>query len=395
MQPQFVRALRGYVTVTIRGRELEELLNRAVIQGYSLWNIRRTGVREAQADILIRDFFRLRVLLKETGCRTRVEKRWGLPFFLGRLERRKFFVAGLIGFLAGLYLLSSVIWQVKVEGNETIPTHEILQAAQTQGIKPYQWKFRLKPLDELARGLHGQLPSVSWVGVERQGTRILIRVVESSNPDKRELLSPRNLVASKSAVVTEVTSTKGKPLVQPDRYVRKGDVLISGIIGDETNSQVVPAEGKVKGIVWYESKLEIPLTRQFKTYTGENYGKFYLVFGSRALQITGYGEKGYVTYEAESDRKTLGWRQYALPFGWIKETVRETKEEAAPMDESFARMAGLERAKADILMKAGEEARFVSYQVLQDRVENGKVLMNVLFQVEEMIAEEQTIVPGQ
>ncbi|WP_438446230.1 sporulation protein YqfD [Gorillibacterium sp. sgz5001074] len=395
MQPHFVRSIRGYVTVTVRGKELESFLNRAVTQGYTLWDIRRTGLKEARTNILIRDFFRLRALLKETGCRVHVEKRRGFPFFLGKLEKRKFFVAGLVGFFAGIYLLSSVIWQVRVEGNETIATHEILQAAATQGIKPYQWKFRLKPMEELARGLHGQLPSVSWVGVERQGTRITIRIVESARPEQRELLNPRHLVASKSAVVTQVTSTKGKPVVEPNRYVRKGDVLISGIIGDETNNQIVPAEGKVKGIVWYESKLEIPLTQQFKTYTGESYSKQYVVFGGRALQLTGYGQEGYGTSESESDRKTLGWRQYVLPVGWLKETIRETKEESVPLDESAARSAGIERAKADILMKAGQEARFVSYHVLQDKVENGKISMQVLFQVEENISEELAIVPGQ
>jgi similar to stage IV sporulation protein len=395
MQPQFIKSIRGYVTVAIRGRELEAFLNRAVYSGFSIWEIRRTGTREAKAKMLVRDFFRIRPLLRETGCRVHVEERRGIPFFLGRLEKRKFFVAGLVGFFIGIYLLSSVIWQVKVEGNETIPTHEILEAAQTQGIKPYQWKFRLKSMDELARELHRQLPSVSWVGVERQGTRIVIRVVESANPDKKELLSPRHLVATKSAVITNVTSTKGKPIVEPNRYVRKGDVLISGIIGDDTNQQVVPAEGKVKGIVWYESRLEVPLTQRFKVYSGESYKRFYLIFGERALQVTGYGKPAYEASEVDESRKTLQWRQYALPFGWMTENIREARTEEQTVEAADARAAGLERAKAEILMNAGDEARFVSYNVLQEKTENGKVYMNVLFQVEEIITEELPIVQGE
>lgn len=395
MQPQFIRHIRGYVTVTVRGGELESFLNRAVQAGFSIWEIRRTGSREAKANLLIRDFFRLRPLLKETGCRVHVVARAGIPFFLGRLGRRKFFVAGLAGFFIGIYLLSSVIWQVKVEGNESIPTHEILAAAQTQGIKPYQWTFRLRPMDQLARELHRQLPEVSWVGVERQGTRILIRVVESASPEKRELKSPRHLVASKSAVITQVTSTKGKPVVEPNRYVRKGDVLISGIIGDETNNQVVPAEGKVKGIVWYESKLEIPLVQRYKVYTGESFERFYIVFGSRALQVTGYGNPDYGIQESEQRRQTLQWRQYALPIGWMTERVREAREDEETVELAAARSAGLERAKAEILMNAGDEARFVSYNVLQEKTENGKVYMNVLFQVEETITEELPIVQGE
>ena len=49
----------------------------------------------------------------------------------------------------------------------------------------------------------------------------------------------------------------------------KGTVLISGTIGDEQNSQVVVADGKIRGVVWYTSRIEAPLTKQYKVYTGE------------------------------------------------------------------------------------------------------------------------------
>ncbi|MDF2937973.1 MAG: sporulation protein [Paenibacillaceae bacterium] len=395
MQPLFIRKLRGYVKVTIRGGELELLLNKTAGQGFQIWDIRRIGPGQATANMVLKDFFRLRPLLRETGCRVHVEKREGVPFMLGRLEKRKFFAVGVIGFFLGIYVLSSVVWQVEVEGNDTVPTYEILQAAKLQGIRPYQWTFRLKPMDEMARDLHRELPDISWIGIEKQGTRIVIKVVEAAKPEKHQLLSPRHLVASKSAVVTEVRSTKGKPVVEPNRYVKKGDILISGVIGDEANRQVVPAEGSVRGIVWYESKLEIPIARQYMVYTGETFGRFYLVLGGRALQLTGYGKEDYASSDKRESRTTLGWRQYNLPLGWIREKVLETRLDEGTEGPEAARAAGLERAKADILMTAGKDARFVSYNVLQEKTDNGKVYMNVLFQVEETISEELAIVQGE
>jgi similar to stage IV sporulation protein len=395
MQPLFIRKLRGYVRVTIRGGEIELFLNKAAGLEFQIWDIRLTGPRTATANLVLKDFFRMRPLLKETGCRVHVEKREGVPFMLGRLEKRKFFAVGIIGFFIGIYLLSSLVWQVEVEGNDTVPTYEILQAAKLQGIKPYQWTFRLPPMDEMARDLHRELPDISWIGIERQGTRIVIKVVEAAKPEKHELLSPRHLVASKSAVVTEVRSTKGKPVVEPNRYVKKGDILISGIIGDEVNRQVVPAEGSVRGIVWYESKLEIPIAPQYMVYTGESFSRFYLVLGGRALQLTGYGKEDYASSDKREARTALGWKSYSLPFGWIKEKVLETRVDGGTQGPEAARAAGMERAKADILMHAGKDARFVSYNVLQEKTDNGKVYMNVLFQVEETISEELAIVQGE
>lgn len=395
MQPHFIRSLRGYVTVTIRGERLEPLLNLAAGQRFSIWEIRRIGDGQATAKLLIRDFFRLRPLLRETGCRVHVLKREGVPFFLGRLEKRKFFAAGIICFFIGIYLLSSVVWKVEVEGNDTVPTYEILQAARLQGIRPYQWTFRLKAMDEMARDLHRELPDISWIGIEKQGTRIVIKVVESARPEKRELLSPRHLVAGKSAVVTQVRTTKGKPVVEPNRYVKKGDILISGVIGDEVNRQVVAAEGSVRGIVWYESQLEIPIARQYMVYTGETFQRFYLVLGGRALQLTGYNKTDYPSSDKRESRTTVGWKKYTLPVGWIREKVLETRVDEGTGGVEAAREAGLERAKTDILMQAGKDARFVSYNVLQEKTDNGKVYMNVLFQVEETISEELAIVQGE
>lgn len=395
MQPQFIQSLRGYVTVAIRGEGLEALLNQAVRQQFAIWDIRRTGPGQASACLYIRDFFRLRPLLRETGCRVHVTGRHGFPFFLARMEKRKFFVAGFLAFFLAVYALSSMVWQIRVEGNDSIPTYEIMQAASNQGIKLYQWKFRLKPMDELSRDLHKELPGVSWVGVEKQGTRIVIKVVEAAQPEKRELLGPRHLVASKSAMITQVQSTKGKPVVEPNRYVRKGDVLVSGIIGDEANRQIVPAEGKVRGIVWYESSLEILLTRQHKVYTGETFKRQYLVLGGRALQLTGYGKEEFASSDKEESRRMLGWRNYVLPVGWLTEKVMETRLEESQVEADTASKAGLERAKADILANAGKDAVFVSFNILQEKTDNGKVYMNVLFQVEETISEELAIVQGE
>lgn len=395
MQPLFIRKLRGYVRIAVRGGEIEHLLNKAVGQEFQIWDIRLTGPREATACLVLKDFFRLRPLLRETGCRVHVLKREGVPFFLGRLEKRKFFAAGIICFFIGIYLLSSVVWKVEVEGNDTVPTYEILQAARLQGIRPYQWTFRLKAMDEMARDLHRELPDISWIGIEKQGTRIVIKVVESARPEKRELLSPRHLVAGKSAVVTQVRTTKGKPVVEPNRYVKKGDILISGVIGDEVNRQVVAAEGSVRGIVWYESRLEIPIARQYMVYTGETFQRFYLVLGGRALQLTGYNKTDYPSSDKRESRTTVGWKKYTLPVGWIREKVLETRVDEGTGGVEAAREAGLERAKTDILMQAGKDARFVSYNVLQEKTDNGKVYMNVLFQVEETISEELAIVQGE
>ncbi|OXM86107.1 sporulation protein YqfD [Paenibacillus rigui] len=393
MKSSILLSLRGYVLVQMRGPRLEVMINRMIENGMSIWDIRLLGESRAELYILIKDFFRLRPLLKETGCRVHVLKRFGLPFMLDKLEKRKFFAIGLVCFFIGLYLLSSVVWQVRVEGNELISTNQILEAAKKEGLYKLQWKHRLKDTDALSKSLQNDLPGASWVGVEVHGTHIIIKVVEATIPQKPPLMSPRHLVASKNAMITSIFAEKGRPMVKANTYVRKGDILISGIIGDETHQQTVIASGQVKGLVWYTPTVEVPLVQYYKVYTGETRKRFYLVMGNRGLQLTGYGKLPFEQYETLPERKTLQWRNWSLPIGWLNEKLMATSLVEQPIDPQEAKSLGIEQAKAEILSLAGKDSKIVSEKILHEKTENGKVYMEVHLEVEESITLEQPIVP--
>jgi similar to stage IV sporulation protein len=385
-------SVRGYVRVEVRGQNLESFINQLVEKRILAWDI-CFYEGHAKLYLSLKDFFGLRPLLKETGCRVHVLERFGFPFLLNRLEKRKFFAMGLIGFIIGLYLLSSLVWQVRVEGNELISTQDILQTARQEGIYKLQWKFRLKDSDVMSKNLQGKLAGTAWVGVEIQGTQVIIKVVEATLPDKPQLLNPRHLVASKSAMVTSIFAEKGRPVAKINTYVKKGDILISGILGDETHRQTVVASGQVKGIVWYTPQVEVPLLRQYKTYTGTTQNRSYLVLGSRALQLTGYGALSFQNYETIPERKTLQWRDYVLPIGWLRERIMEVQLVDRPMELPEARAVGMEQAKLEIIAAVGGDAKVVNEKILHEKTDNGKVYMEVHLEVEESIAQEQAIIP--
>ncbi|MEC0230323.1 sporulation protein YqfD [Paenibacillus alba] len=391
-QSLFIARLRGYVRIQIRGTACEKIINPMMEKGLSVWDIQVTSEGKLELLILLRDFFRLKPLLKRTGCRMHVLERYGLPFFMDRLGQRKFFFGGMAAFIIGLYVLTSFVWQISVEGNDRITEAEVLQAASKQGIYQFQWKFRMKKTEDLSREIQSLLPTTAWVGVEIRGTHVTIKIVEATIPEKQQLMNPRNLVASKNALVTEIISDKGKPMVKPNTYVRKGDVLISGTIGDEQNNQVVVASGKVKGVVWYTSRIEAPLTKTYKVYTGETTNRNYLVWGTRALQVSGYGKLKFEQFETIPERKTLAWRSFTLPLGWLHERVLEVNFVEEPIEAANAKKSGLEQARAKLLKASGPDARLVGEKILHEKTENGKIYIDVHFEVEENIAEEQPIV---
>ncbi|AQT83908.1 putative stage IV sporulation protein [Paenibacillus larvae subsp. larvae] len=391
MQAKMISWLQGYVSIEIRGKRIEAFLNEAMAAKMSIWDIQFNGEHILTLFILVRDFFRLRPLLKRTGCKLHVKERFGLPFATRVMLQRKWFAVGLLSFIAGLYLLSSLVWSVTVEGNEKIPKEQILSAAAKQGVHRFQWKFKLGDSNELASKLQSSLPGVSWIGVELHGTRLTIKVVEAKLPEKKKDQTPKHIIAGKNAVITEILAKKGKPQVRPGSYVKKGSILISGLIGDEANQAQVTAEGTVKGLVWYESDIESPLTRTYQIYTGESKDKDYLVIGNRGLQLTGYGKNPFKQSETVPRFSVLTIKNWKLPFGWLNEKVMETKLVEEPVKLEDAKKTGLEQARTKLLTEAGKDARIVSEKILHEKTESGKVYMKVHFEVEQYMMEEQPI----
>lgn len=394
MKTTIFNRLRGFVRIELRGEHLEKLFNTLAAERYAVWDIRRVGDERAELFIAVRDFFRLRPHLRKTSSRLRLKGRFGLPFLLDRLGKRKMFLAGFAVFFLSLYMLSMLVWRIDVEGYERITRSEVLQAAREQGIYRYQWKFRLPDTETLARQLQSRLPGSAWIGVSIEGTRIAIQIVETTRPEDRLLLDPRHLIASKNAMVTEILAQKGKPLVKPNTNVSAGDILISGYIGDDSNRQTVVAEGTVRGIVWEEATVEIPLVQRRKVYTGETQSRSYLVIGKRGLQLSGYGETPFSEFETVSQRSALRWREWTLPVGWLSEKLLESRIEERKLEPDEAKAISLEQARSEVVAAAGPDAIWRSEKiVLHEKSDNGKVYMKVLFEIEQPIAVEQPIVP--
>lgn len=383
--------VEGYVSVTVRGKRFERFLNMAVREGIRIWNIRRVGLEVSRCDIRIRDYFRLRPLLKETGCRSHVERRGGFPFWLLRLRRRSGLAIGAALFFIGLYMLSTFIWTVEVTGTKTLSPEQVVKAAQQIGIKEGAWKAKLKEPQLLQKELKDLLPEASWIGVDIQGTKVILQVVEKEEPVKPAPKSPRHLVAKKRAVIQKILPEVGKSQVTVHQVVEKGQILISGIIGNEERQQAVPARGTVKGEVWYTSTTSVPLTQTHYRFTGEKQVRQYMLFGSYAVQVWPFNKQPFAQSESEEERFIPSYAGFTSPVGWKTVTLSEIEPIEQKLSVEQATELAKRFAREDVLRKAGKDAFIQDEKVLHVTSENGKVYLSIHFSVIEDIAVEQPI----
>lgn len=392
MNATWIDRLRGYVWLEVRGLQLEGLLNELTAAGIYPWRIMHQPDGKLRFGLSVPDFFRLRPILKRTGSRVHVLSRHGLPFQMERLSRRKTFAVGMIGFAAALFLLSMLVWKVEIDGDSRIAEEKIRQAIEAEGIYKFQWSFRLDSAASLSQKLTHRLPDAAWVGVEKKGTVITITVVDSTKPEQKPLDGPSDLVAKQDAVVTKVIAESGRPKVERNDRVRKGDVLVSGWLGEGERSKAVTSKGTVMGLVWYEYKVASPLTITQAGYTGASKWRNFLVIGNRALQISGYGQDSYLQSQSRYTFEKFRIGGWQLPLGFMKEYEHEVVDLTRQLTEGQAKEAGVAAARADALAKGGPGATIKAENILHEHIESGKVMVTILFEMEQSIATQRPIV---
>lgn len=265
---------RGYVMIKVYGFAAERFMNMLSYRGVYLWDVEFDGAG-VRLKVPMESMDVVTMCAEKTGCRAEVQRYGGLPAKAHRYKGRQVLTMGVLVFAAGLYLLSSFIWVIRVEGNERVTTEDILSYCQEElGLKPAVWKRGVNP-QEITKELLIQFPSISWVSVGIEGTDITIKIAETI--EKTELIdkeTPCDVRAIMDGVILKITAERGTPVVKEGDVVKKGDVLISseiliGLEGEEQHTEYVAAEGAVTAKVWQRLTEELPLTYEEKVYTGE------------------------------------------------------------------------------------------------------------------------------
>jgi similar to stage IV sporulation protein len=236
--------------------------------------------------------------------------------------------------------------------------------------------------------------NITWVGVEVRGTSYHFQVVEKNEPKPQQKTPYQHLIAKKKAIITNLFVEKGQPLVKVNDFVNEGEVLVSGIIGNEKNKKVVAAKGKVYGETWYKSEVEVPLKTDFQVLTGNGYTKHYLDFQAFKMPLWAFNKEKYASKVTEKVEHPLYFFKWKLPLSYEKVAVREEQNSQRVYSKQEAVEKALEIGRKKLLSTLGEDAKIKGEKVLHQEQDNGKVRLSIHYQVIENIANTQPIIQG-
>lgn len=293
----------------------------------------------------------------------------GLAPRLRALSKRRATLAAItISFL--LMLASpSVIWDVRVSGNELLSERDVTSALEPLGLTVGMlWPMVDK--SEIEASLLDACPEISWVNINRRGGVAYVEIMESVLPPKDDIEQGYcNIVATVDCVISEISVISGYATVSVGQSVRAGEVLISGVLPDEAGGGFCRAEGSVKGIVDDEITVKVSRSYMEKEYSEGRKSALsikILNFPINIFKIYGnYGQKYDIIKNNEFCRL---FGKYDIPISvqteftvpYIEKELFRSDSELIAYASERMRLALLARTEAAELCRASSGGEFTT-----------------------------------
>ncbi|WP_068674337.1 sporulation protein YqfD [Oceanobacillus sp. Castelsardo] len=393
----------GYVTILIKGNYPELFFQECTKKGITVWNIRKIDQDVCEGNVRLKDIKHLRTIIRGTHYKLNFTNKKGYPFIFNRfIKKRPLLVAIFLSVLLALFL-SNILWKVEITGVPKDIEEKIVKQLDEYGIHRGAWIFSLDQPNTIQQKLVEDVPELLWVGVDRRGTTYSLEGVEKLIVKEEEKHGPRNLIATKKGIIKKMYVAKGLPIVQVNDYVEPGDLLVSGQIGTtdqeeeseeekkERNFDLVAAEGEITAETWYEVKVTSPLEYSYEELSGNKETKYYIQIGEFKFPIWGFGDPSYEQIHYDTKENSINFLKWELPIKIVDTVLSEKVYYKGKRTKEEAIQTGIEQAKSELLLELGKDAKILSEKVLHERMEHGKVKMNIIFTVEENIARVQPI----
>lgn len=371
----------GYAIIIVKGIKIERFINLAVINGIYLWDIQKIDYTTIKAKINLKDFSKLRSIVRKTDSNIKVMEKCGVPFKMKAMKKRKWFFFGLGALFIFLYIMSSYVWMIEINGLKHVDEQAIIDNLNAEGLRI---GVRKKNIDkrEIENQMLIKVPDLTWIGLEIKGTKAFVTVVEKRpEPQLISREDPCNIIASKNGVIEKILILNGDGMVKDGDTVKKGQVLVSGaIIRDNLADRYVHSMAEVHARTWYEDVEEIP-------YEQIEYKKTGKTFNTYAIEIIKkkFEKNKKVLFEdynkSSKEIYILSFGSYIFPVKLIVTNYEELKPVTKILNENDAKTQCEKRLNVRINLQIPKEAVILDKKIdyfINDKSIIGKIYVEVL-----------------
>lgn len=386
--------LTGSLTLCADGPFAERLINIFKNRGFPIWDIKRCGSCRILFKTDIPSFKHIRTPARRTKSRVRIIKRNGLPFILNRYRHRYFLAPGIAIFAVMLFYASTHIMGITIFGNTRIDTAVISSALGECGL---YLGAKTSDIDNnvIRNKMMMKIDEIAWIGINANGSRVYVEIVEriekENGLDKDGIAC--NIVAAKDGEIERLEIREGQTIVKTGSGVRKGDVLVSGIVDNSTNGfRYVKARGDVFAKTTYSKTQAFPLKYTETISTEKRKNKYSISILNFEIPLFFNDNVPFETYEFSEQINEFRLPIDIIPSLFIKKqsyveniSAEKTRTPAQAITDGTSILSAELRAE---LSKQAEVLEETSSHTLN---EHGEVEVTVTLICRENIAEQTVI----
>ena len=287
-----------------------------------------------------------------------------------------------------IHILSNIIFSIEIIYNNKEIVNKISEELKKYDIKKYKRKRNYKDLNAIKEKiLKDNKDLLEWIEIEEHGTKYIIRLVERKKENTIEEFKYQSIVAKKNAIITSIKAYSGEKNKNINQYVRKGEIIISGIITKSDNEQILSkGKGIVYGEVWYKVNIEYPLYYKEEKITGKSKNVLTINFLNKKISIFPY--KKYRQFKSKS--KIL-FKNNIIPIEIVKDKLYELNiKEQIYTQEQIVEKAVLE-SKTKILENNRNIKEIKDTYILKKENLNSKIKLTIFISVIEDITKIEEI----
>ena len=388
----FLRWIFGYFDFIVKGRFPERFLNLASRNGLNLWNM-QGEMGELRATAKIADKSMAELFAKKTESEFIVKKEHGLPYLCKVYRSRLGLLAGLIIGVALSCWLSGFIWNIEINTPPQINEYEIREQLRDMGF--YEGtKYNSDEIENIERQLSMNDGRISWVSINVFGTNAFVELsakndVDKDNNENNTVVS--NLKSVADGTITKINVHNGTAVVGVGEGVRKGQLLVSGIMEYTDGTNVLAdSEGAVYAKTSRTVTLSAPKQYNKPMAVDEYVYKKEICFFGINLPITFCGNptEGYYKKENKLKPTLLG---NSLPISITEEKWQKYETKKLTLSDAEAKELLNNRLKLyEMFMLYSDDCTILSKKIKFEE-KNKTYYLTVSYETEENICEKSYI----
>jgi similar to stage IV sporulation protein len=364
----------GQVTIEVSALMPEKILNLLWNNDIYTCNIVKIDLTTIRVTIYFKDYKEAEILIKKCKGKVRIIKTSGIIVLLMKMRRKFSLVIGAGLFFAVIYILSTYIWAIDIETQRNLSPFEVRQQLSSIGIKPGLSKSQIN-VYEIEKKMEDLNDQIMWIRVRVEGSTLKLVIKEKVNPPSTEKTLYNQVVAKMDGQVKRVYTNSGNPAVVPGDIVKKGDDLILPIQGREGFEIQVKPSGTVIANTFYDKFMEIQISGEKLERTEKKNSDLYLSF---------FGKKFYLK---KAINQFDSYDKIEEKNGFFnKITYFEKKGTNVNLDKDNMIKEATEKLQQSLSKTLSNDAKIIDKKVTVEDIENGKILINVIFTVEQDIA---------